>query len=169
MRLIFWLIVLAPVMSHAKNYDEVLVGGLTYHLYGGQGQTQFSNKLTSDGALIANPLAAYRQVIKDDEGFYKAETVFAGANSLAEPMFGYAYSGGASWGTGRVGLLAGLYLQDNSKYLDKGMIPPMLIPHGCWGPVPVVGIEVVNDVSSSVFVDTLITPIFLNLSFGYRF
>lgn len=163
------LTLLFPFLASASPSHEVLAGGLTYHLYGGQGQKQFSNKITTDGALISNPLWAYRQAVVDNEGFYVSETVFTGVNSLAEPLLGYAYSSGGTWSSGRVGLLAGAYLQDNSKYLDKGLIPPMIIPHDGWGPVPVIGVEIVKSVYESVFINTLISPVLLNFSLGYQF
>lgn len=166
----YLLLLLFPCFVHAAEYREVLVGSLTYHVYDPTNVSpKYSNKLNDQG-LIANALIGYRLVKENDYIGYSSTTLFGGANSINEPMFGIAVSSGIVIGNSRVGGVLGVYAQDNKKFLDKDIAPLSLTPYAGWGLAPVAGIEYTYkvDVSDRTYLlfNSLLSPIIINASIG---
>jgi hypothetical protein len=157
-------------MVHAEEYDEVLTGSLTQHVFNSNGvDRNFSNRINDNG-LISNPLLGYRQLtIHGAE--YETETIFGGQNSIGQPMFGYAQSVGlVTTGGLRFGFVYGLYMQDNDKMLQRHVVPVYIIPWPGWGPTPVLGGELTQTLnlskSSYLMLNVLVTPLLLNGTIG---
>lgn len=170
MKYLLALLLLFSSVVRAEIADEVLVGSLTYHIFDPGGiSKKFSNKVDSTGMLISNPLAGYRQIHTDGNDYF-SEMVFAGENSIAEPILGAVWSFGLTSGGFRIGPIVGFYFQDNKKMLDKGILPITLIPYAGWSPAPVIGLELVKtyDLNKKCYflLNGLITPILLNASIG---
>lgn len=167
--LLFALLILAP-LSHAETVNyEILGGSLTQHIIGpAELDHKYRYKLNEDG-LIANPMFGFREVHIDDN-FYTSIVYFGGGNSIAEPMAGVAWSMGYAGDYNRVGLVAGIYLQNNALFLDEGIIPPMIIPYAGIGPVPLVGIEMTNTLYKAkdhyFFINSIVNPFLANVSLG---
>lgn len=168
---ILLLTLLLPMSAHsaAGERDEFLLGGLTYHVFNSNGTARaYENKIDSSGQLIANPLIASRNVKLLEDGSYSALTYFGGMNSVNEPMLGAAGSVGSTWSWGRLGIIAGAYLQDNDKFLGRGVQPVYFIPHPGWGLSPVLGVEHVYNITNSMFINSVLSPIICNFSIGWR-
>lgn len=169
--IVLFLILLLSSKAHAEDhYREVLAGGLTYHVFDPDNVSEVnSNKISKDGRLIANPLLGYRSV--DTDGLdYTSMLSFVGVNSINQPIFGAAASIGIAGDFGRIGFIGGAYMQDNRKFLDKGVQPFTLIPGSGWGPTPLLGVEYIHKIDLSnktyLMLNTLISPIILNASIG---
>lgn len=115
------LLFIPGVLFAENNSEEFLMGSLTYHFFNFGSGEKFSNKLDSNGTLITNPLLGYRNVIFDEPNNYYSWTIFGGQNSIGQPMGGGAFSMGVGNRSGRFGLVAGGYLQDNTKFYDRGL------------------------------------------------
>lgn len=154
----------------ATEYHEYLAGGLTYHVFNPNGVADhFEHKVDSTGQLISNPMIGFRRVtITGVE--YTSVVYFGGENSIGEAMAGAAYSSGFIVDSWRLGLIAGVYFQDNDKFLDRGIQPIYLIPHPGIGPTPVLGAEVTKtwNVDHDVYIlfNSLLSPIILNATVG---
>lgn len=164
-------ITLLPILLHAQTHTEVLGGGLTYHWFNPSGNDiNYSNKLDSTGALIHNLMIGYREV--DVKGVsYTSRTFFTGQNSIGQPMLGVAWSTGYIVNDTRVGLVGGVYFQDDDKMLERQVEPVMIIPHSGWAPVPVVGVEAthINKLTNRTYIllNVLLTPLFVNGTVGF--
>lgn len=161
---------MAPAPSLAIEQDEILLGSLTQHFFNPESiDSQFANRVSSDGSLIRNPMLGYRQVHTKD-GIYDAVAYFGGQNSVGEPMFGVAWSIGSDYRGYRLGVLGGIYMQDSSQFLDKGIVPIMMIPYRGWGPTPVLGLEATKtwDLNDTTYflINSLLTVPFINVSIG---
>lgn len=163
-------IILLSGTVRAEQSDEVLVGALTQHFtnFGGVSD-KFDNKVSKDGTLIANPMAAWR-IIDYDGITYTSSAFFAGENSIGELMGGVGASAGIRANKVRIGLAVGGYLQDDKKFLDRG-VQPFSLPTGSRiGIAPLFGVELSIDVpiEKSVYmtVYTLITPILSTTTIG---
>jgi len=173
MRALLALILLLPIMGRAEGAREIIGGSLTYHIFNINGSDErYSNKLSNDGRLIDNALLGYRDVeIKGVS--YTAITYFTGTNSVAEPIFGAAYSAGYAYDDYRVGIIAGAYMQDNNKFFERNLTPVMIIPSNGWAPSPVIGIEtskIVNISDKTYFLMNMIfTPTLINGTVGVGF
>lgn len=164
-------IVLFSSTVHAQQSDEVLAGALTQHFtnFGGV-SSRFSNKISADGTLIANPMLGWR--IVDTQGLvYTSSMIFGGENSIGEMMGGVAISGGVKVDYVRIGLVGGGYLQDDQKFRDRD-ITPFSVPVGNrLGIAPVAGVEISIDMPidsrTYVTVYTVITPILSTTTIGF--
>jgi len=114
------LLFVLPIFAQAQNSNELLVGSLTYHLYGME-SSEFANKLNPSGDFIANPMIGFRQTTFDATNSYESWAAFGGENSIGDGMLGAAMSAGIGDKTLRLGLIAGTYLQNNSQFYDKGL------------------------------------------------
>lgn len=167
-------ILLFSSIAKADSY-EIMMGSLTYHIFNPRNVgKRYSNKINDTGTLISNPLIGYRQVTTEGNA-YSATMLFTGNNSIAEPIIGAAYSLGLTKNTTRIGLVGGLYLQDNGKMHDKGIGIMTPILRNSWGPIPIIGIEATEtfDISKNkyILINGLITPILFNATtgIGWRF
>lgn len=169
-RKVIFLFSLLMSFANATNYNEVIGGSLTYHIFDPNDQgLNYSNRVDSTGALIQNPLLGYRQVHQSGSE-YTSQTVFTGQNSIGQPMFGMAYSSGFTTGTFRFGTVAGFYFQDADAMLKRNVTPIYIIPHPGWCPSPVLGLEFIKTVEFSndryLILNGLVTPILLNATVG---
>lgn len=166
--------------SHADL--EVIGGGLTYHLIDNGAAPMFSNKLSSDGRLIANPIVglAYTQ----HQGLiFNTYTVFGGANSVGKSMAGGLYSEGLETEIVnnrtidhfQFGWAIGGYEQQSHYYTDLGINSFRFVNVNGVDLVPVVGIVLNYQVNLNrdyyLKLNNLVSPVLLNstVSFGINF
>lgn len=167
MRLILSLLFLFINNTHADN--EFIVGGVTAHFTNiDQVDRQFTNKLNASGEVILNPTMAVRHYDYDD-GVYVSKGAFIGGNSIGQPMAGVIFSGGGMLHEDRAGLAAGMYVQDNNKFRDRGVEPVSYAEARGMGFVPLVGVEYIHACSRNTLLNVLITPILGNIGLGWRF
>lgn len=168
MKWIVFVFIMAPVLSHAN--DELLLGSLTQHFFNPSGiDSQFSNRMSEDGSLIRNPLVGYRHV--ETHGLeYDTVSYFGGQNSVGQLMFGAAWSMGLDQGGYRLGVIGGVYMQDSRPFLERGIMPVMMVPYNGWGPTPVLGLEATKTwkINNTTYflVNGLLTVPFVNVSLG---
>lgn len=110
-----------PIAGLAQSSDEILMGSLTYHFFSDVSD-RFDNKLDSNGTWIANPMAAFRRINYDNEHSFWSWTLFAGENSIGEGMGGGVLSMGIGNNKRRLGIVGGAYLQDPTKFADRGIM-----------------------------------------------
>lgn len=165
----YLLLVFLSSNCFAVNYNEVVGGSLTYHIFDPNDEgTNYSNRIDSIG-LIRNPLMGYRQV--HQTGYeYTAQTVFTGQNSIGQPIFGMAYSSGFANGSFRFGTVAGFYFQDSDAMNKRNVTPVYIIPHPGWCPSPVLGLEFIKTFELTedkyLIFNGLVTPLLLNATVG---
>ena len=163
---------LVSFSAHAEESNEYLFGSLTQHFINFDGVSEkYDNKVSADGTLIANPIAAYR-LIKTEGVSYDSTTYFAGQNSVGELMGGAMFNTGYNVGCMRLGALAGAYVQDNKKFTDRGLVV-FSMPIDRYGIVPVVGVEVsfIGRLNKRTYVTlvNIITPILATSTVGIGF
>lgn len=151
--------------------NEVQLGALTQHFTNFDGvSSRFSNKVSRDGTLIANPMGAWR-IIKTEGLIYTSSAVFGGENSVGELMGGVAASTGVIVDHLKLGVAAGGYLQDNQKFRDRGITPFGLNLGDRLGLCPIAGVELSIDVpldhDTYMTIYTLVTPILSTTTVGF--
>lgn len=137
---------LLPILARAQNSNELLMGSLTYHLYGLE-SSNFQNKLNPSGDFIANPMIGFRKVYFDDINSYWSWATFGGENSIGDGMLGGAMSVGIGDGNIRLGLIAGTYLQNNRQFNDKGLAAIGIQINDTMELTPIVGLEFVYNIN----------------------
>jgi len=164
-----FILLLLPIVSKAQTSNEILAGSLTQHLFNpGGNDYNYSNRLNNNG-LIDNPMIGYREVsIKGVS--YTSTAYFAGDNSIGAPMAGTAWSAGYTYDGYRLGVLAGIYIQDTGVMMDRNETPPMFIPYRGIAPCPLVGVEAIKTFKLSnktyFILNSVLTPLFINGSIG---
>lgn len=168
-----------PILFFLSSYGyansiELLYGSYTYHLIVTGGvERHFVNKVSNDGKLINNALYGIRFNERFDNS-YRVYTLFHGENTIGEPMRGFSYSSLKMLKYVDLGFIIGAYMQDNDKYVQKG-IDNFRLTNGPNGLVPIIGLEVNMPVmlSRTIYLklNNIITPILTNhsLSFGKTF
>lgn len=159
-----------PIAGFAQSSQEILAGSLTYHFFSDVSE-KFSNKLDDNGTWIANPMLAYRGINYDNDHSFWSWTVFGGENSIGEGMGGAVFSMGIGNDKRRLGIVGGAYLQDNTKFFDKGIVALGNIPVGSHlAVVPAVGWELAFnwDLSKRTYITSynLLTPAFYTNAIG---
>lgn len=115
---IAFLVLLLPVVLKADSF-ELMAGSLTYHTLVDHSVTDyFPHKISNDGNLIYNQLYGIGYINNQDL-VYQSFRVFAGNNSIEEPMVGGAYSFGFSLKNWDNGLVIGGYFQDGASFSKK--------------------------------------------------
>ncbi len=137
--------ILLPIFCYADS-QELLVGSLTYHYFSVGTGSAFANKLDDNGTFIVNPMLGYRNVIFDGPNDYYSWTIFGGENSIGDGMGGGTVSAGVGDKTLRLGFLAGAYLEDNTRFYDKGIMSYDAPVSSHLGFAPIVGLEVVYNI-----------------------
>lgn len=150
--------------------DQLLLGLITAHTFNVDSTaTNYEGCLHESCETIINPLLAYRHIKYANNGLeYDAVTVFGGLNSVHGPMAGAAYSFGVVRRTWNLGVLQGLYVQDNAHYRQQGVEPFYVVETQNAGLVPLLGIEAQKYVTGNLFVNTLVTPILVNIGIGWE-
>jgi hypothetical protein len=160
------------LQAKANETLELVGGGITVHIEdsGGVGQ-YFSNKITPDGRVIANPVVGLRYTDYSDILLYWSGAGFYGVNSIAKPITGGLVSGGLGFEYVNVGLVAGGYVQNNNDFYNIG-IQPYSLTDGSNAFVLMAGVEVNFKIplSDDIFlgINNLLTPVVTNhtLSLG---
>jgi hypothetical protein len=160
-----WLLPLLLMSSvvWAEEDKEILIGSLTYHFYMVDGQgSNFANKLDPNGNWIANPLLGYRETKFVDADSYYSFMGFGGQNSIGQPMAGGAASMGIGDKNLRMGLIAGGYFEDNTKFYNVGLNDLSVPVAAHLGLTPIIGWELaINfDLSSRTYITiyNVLTP-----------
>ena len=160
---LFLLVLLFPLASSALSLENTF-GGLTYHLWNGDGVAEkYSNKLNSEGTLIFTGLIGIG--LSEDHETYR---IFMGQNSIADIIYGATYSYTWKIGPVKAGPILGAYVQNDNNFRAKGITPFSL----GWGIVPIIGIEasikVLTFGDNYIRLNTIITPVLVNetLSLG---
>lgn len=153
------------------DQNEVMLGALTQHFTNFNGvSSRFDNKVSKDGTLIANPMAAWR-IVQDQGLVYTSSAVFGGENSIGELMGGAAASTGVIVDHLRLGVAIGGYFQDNQKFRDRDIAPFGLNLGDRLGLCPIAGVELSIDVpldhDTYLTIYTLITPILSTTTVGF--
>ena len=95
--------------------------------------------------------------------------MLGGLNSIHEPIVGAYIASGIKLKRQKLGLVGGMYLQDDKKFNERGIIPFSFKQSGGIGIVPIVGGEYQYRLTKSVFVNTLVTPVITNVGIGLQF
>lgn len=146
-------------------------GALTQHFtdFGGVSK-RFSNKLSSDGTLISNPMVAYR-IVQYEGLVYTSSAAFGGENSIGEAMVGLAFSTGVKVDNLRLGLAVGGYLQDDQKFRDRDIQPFGIALGSQFGLAPIAGVEIQADLPLSnrtyLTLYTLVSPVLATATIGF--
>lgn len=160
------LIMLLLATAHADT--EIAVGSLTYHFINPENASEaFKMQLSSDGALIINPVVGLRILSSPRAQNYRAHTAFVGLNSIGRPMAGYMASTGAETIYGRFGIVMGGYMQDNRQFLAYNIQPYTTGTYKGFGLVPIGGLE--YSTIGKIFMHLLLTPAVSCVNMGYRF
>lgn len=164
------LIALKTCQYREAHADQVLVGGLTFHTINADSISHmYKGCIVKPCALIYNPMVGYRFEQRDSD-WYLAHTPFVGGNSIHQPMAGYMLSFGGILDNHRLGLAQGLYIQDDNKFKQKGIIPFSINPgKGSVGVVPILGLEYQYWMSKNVFTNVVASPIIMNATIGINF
>jgi hypothetical protein len=160
MKKLLFILTLLWVLPSGADSVELITGGITYHLLSDPSVTsQFSNKLNSDGSLIANALYGVKYT-SYNEIIYSSYTLFGGANSIGAPMGGAIYSYGVELDRLDVGFVGGGYFQDSSLFLARGIETTNFMP--------LLGVEVNYKIPLSektfIKINNLISVLVYNLS-----
>lgn len=172
--MIKWLISLLfipGVLFAEEQSEEFLMGSLTYHYFNfNNADSAFKNKVSSNGALIANPMASYKKVVFDGENEYYSFMFFGGENSIGEGMGGTAFSMGLGNREVRFGIIGGAYLQNIQKFADRGLTSFSVPVSDQLGLAPVVGWELSFNFdlspSSYLTIYNVFTPILYTSALG---
>lgn len=149
--------------------DQVLAGGLTYHVINADSISHmYKGCIVKPCALIYTPLVGYRFEQSDDAS-YVAHTPFAGGNSIHQPIVGYLMSFGGILDNHKLGLAQGLYLQDDAKFRQKGIVPFSIHGNGSLGVVPILGLEHQYRLHKNLFTNAVLSPIIVNVGIAYQF
>lgn len=167
-----WLALLLLICSAAyadESHLELVGGSITYHLSTNPDSIHNAHKISSDGALIANPLIGLRYV-HEDLFLYYSVTVFGGENSPGYPMYGAMGSIGITLSNIYLGGIAGGYLQNTAQFLQSHQIPFKLFTIGNSDFVPLLGVELSYrfDLSDNVYLklNNIFTPVLFNSTFS---
>jgi len=173
---IFILIGVANIAQvHAEDTIEIFGGpSLTFHVIDPNivVDSNFSNKVSSDGRLIANPLFGITYGHNDGR-LFSSITGFLGEDSLGDLMEGAIYERGYQFKWLQLGLAGGGYIQNDVPYHNDNIAPFRLLEVDGLGLVPVVGAAVnlhfhIND-RTYVFVNNVLTPVITNTTVGLGF
>lgn len=163
------------LLSLSSNAQlEITGGSFTYHLINPGDATLFSNKVSKDGKLIANPILGL-QIITETGTEYTSMGGFVGQNSVGDDILGFKASRGVKYGHWYLGLVAGAYEQSSEGFYDKHLIPFQVAKVGDVGIVPILGVEASYRINLSqkyyVKLNNLISPVITNttISFGFSF
>jgi hypothetical protein len=178
MKTLMTVIVLVLVTFTASAETSVEVLGpvaMTYHpVVGSGGCSQFANKLSKSGCLIANN--EYGLVLsQESDGKYQSAVFFMGNDSVGSEMEGGLYERGYEYGGLQLGLALGVYFQGDQEYYNRGLIPFEIGSVNGIGIVPVLAIAVNYkiDLSKHTFLklNNILSPVMTNsvLSIGWRF
>jgi hypothetical protein len=164
------LILLLLLLGATKaNADQVAIGLVTiHHTNPNQIDRKFSGCLHASCEAIYNPVLAYRMIEKTKRT-YDAYTLLAGVNSIHEPIVGAYYAGGIRRSGYNLGVAMGVYMQNNEKFLQRGIIPFSAGKTGPLGIVPIIGVEHQYRLTKKLFINTLITPVITNVGLGLQF
>ena len=163
--IIFIILLICPAVF-ADN-TELIVGGLTYHMFLDPDITEnFSNKVGFQGALIANPIVGLGYTYVDEETkLYDSYRGFIGQNSIGQPMIGGMYFYGKQLKGIDLGMGIGAYIQDDSQFKKRGIDVGSNI-------IPIYGFEInpkiMLDNKKFIKFNNLISPLLIisTLSFG---
>lgn len=163
------LIAMKACQFRQANADQLVIGGLTYHVINADSISHmYKGCIIKPCALIYTPLIGYR-FEEHDRDWYMAHTPFIGGNSIHQPIAGFLWSFGGILGDHKLGLAQGLYLQDDNKFIKKGIIPFSISQGGSVGVVPILGLEHQYRLSEKFFTSSVLSPIIMNVSIGYQF
>ena len=159
------------LVSQASADVEVMGGGLTYHLMNPSNvSNSYSNKVLNDGRLIANPMLGLT-LVNDNGHTFSSYTGFTGEDSVGSSMLGGLYETGYDVGPIQLGIALGVYAQDDSEFVSKGVNPYQAVQIGNIGLVPIGGAAMNCKVpltdSTYLKVNNLISPIITNTSLSY--
>ncbi len=133
--------VLFILLNLAHADVEVIGGGLTYHILDADTASSYSNKVSRDGRLIANPMIGV--VFTKYEGpMFNSFTVFSGQNSVGAPMFGGLGEAGLEIQHLQVGFAAGLYSQESKPFTDIDIHSFRLLNYRGMDLVPILGLAI---------------------------
>ena len=160
-------------LQSSADSMEIIGGSLTYHIIGDNFEN-FSNKLSSNGRLIDNPLYGIQYTIENG-AYYESLALFSGDNSVGTQILGVKAAKGIKIGNIYFGLAFGAYEQDNTEFSNRGIVPFQVGKIGTTGIVPIFGGEVNYkiELGKDIFVkiNNVISPILINttLSLGMSF
>lgn len=163
------LLVMMDQCVHRAAADQIALGLVTiHHTNPNQIDRKFSGCLHASCEAIYNPVLAYR-MMEQTKTDYTAYTLLGGVNSIHEPIVGAYVASGLKLKRHKIGFAAGMYLQDNKKFNERGIIPFSFEQSGGIGIVPIVGAEHQYRLTKSVFINTLVTPVITNVGIGLQF
>jgi len=163
MLLLFFLYI--PVQADSL---ELMGGSLTEHY---QSNPEYVGKIGTGNGLIYNALVGVRYNFDNYRTkWYTSTEIFGGLNSVHEGMVGAAGVLGYSVINEFLytGAVIGMYTQNHSAFLNRGLVPFNLTQIGDYDLVPVVGIEInfKLNLTDALYLklNNLITPILTNTS-----
>ena len=168
---------LISTSAFAGSQKEIGFGSYSYHLRGDpESFGKLSNKVSSDGRLIANGMLTYKNT-KTGKFGYASSAAFIGQNSVGTLMTGYMGAVGALVTKNlQIGFIMGAYVQDNTEFMRREIKNSMaLFPNSAISVVPLAGVEINYKVplNKKLFlkVNNIITPAVTNhtLSIGVEF
>lgn len=139
MKYLICLLILISYNAEAAGPTQIeyITGGLTNHLWSdGQTSSMLSNKLFNDGKWLYTPIQGIG-LIFEQKPYYRAIRAFGGLNSVGSQMYGMTISSGLSSDWFDFGAIAGLYIQNDNDFYNRG-IKPFSVMNGV---VPVIGTE----------------------------
>ncbi len=177
-KVMIWVVVIVVLhgcFSVIANADTEIIGnGLTYHFWDGGAAKKYSNKVSPDGRLIANPMIGI--AVTDHNGFlFRSMTAFSGENSVGGKMFGGMLTEGIEVQNLQVGMALGVYEQQAKDFTDRNINAFRLVNLYGTDVIPLGGIAVNYKfpLGNNWFLksNNLISPILANtsLSFGYEY
>ena len=168
------LITVSMAISARADEVEVLGGALTYHLIDNGTAHAYSNKLSSDGRLISNPMAGVA-ITTHENVFFQSYAVFFGEDSVGGSMGGGSFTSGVEVNRLQVGAIAGGYIQAAKPYTDRNVNAFRLTAINGTDFVPLLGLAINYKVplSSTCFLklNNIISPILTTslVSVGFNY
>lgn len=138
MKILFGTLLLFSIA--ASSSTEIIVGGPTYHLIGMGSENALHPKWDPAGRLIGTPLLGIG-FLTEDATNYAANKFFIGDNCVGQPIQGFDIAVGKKVAQWYLGMVMGLYVQNNQTFLDAGANTYLMGQIGDYGLVPIAGVE----------------------------